>query len=716
MKKLLKLLPFLAFAVTALGDQRVARTVATVTEMLAIPPERLAASTVGTNTAFLAVVVTTGDTAAGTGNRVWMWEPSSSAVTNTVANGGPMAYPYGASTGRWLWVRNLGQGIGLTANRVLITDGSGNSTNSTTDSTALALLAGGVAPFQLQIDALGGGGTSIRIVNSMADLVTLAATTSNVPQSVFLKGYHAGFEGVGAGVWNLVTNSTYATNRAVIAAAVGGRYMPVWDDGKIDITRFGARRNITDDQAWSDAIVMQQDPTYQQGKAVFMPFGEWPISRPLSNNYVTVSNTTVARPFPLLIWGSGRGYQQDGLEANRYVATSTIRQMTTNTPIIQFGGHQNEFQNYVCDWNSFQNGAGNSQSVAFQLPALAADSGRNRFENISVRRAYRFFDAPLAGGSFFNNTFKHIYTHSVAGGAFRERRGGTINYMDNIYFQNGNFPTGGTLLATIDETVAPVLVGTNLTFTLRSVANNWPTGLGVGHYCEVGYAPTRATPNGGHRFTTATNYIGPLGPNTFTIAVTSAEAASLTSSPPMPVSGDYIYINNGGLNDNPMFEVTGQWVVDGLDIELTRINPSMPAWQGGLIECVGCELSIEKLHFEGIVPTVDFGALVHNWGGRIRIGDATAVNITLPPGLTVYGFKNEATTFGGSSTYAGPLIVDTWSLRDGYAGGSFTTAFPAIGATTDPHINWNPTMVNFRVAGRSVWPIGDATKNTIEAW
>lgn len=104
----MKLLRFIvaavALALPAFAQNKMT-TVGTVTEMLAQPPETFAASpSFGTNTAYLSYVETTGDTARGTGKKTWYWSPSSTLATNTAANNGPFAYPYGASTGRWLYV------------------------------------------------------------------------------------------------------------------------------------------------------------------------------------------------------------------------------------------------------------------------------------------------------------------------------------------------------------------------------------------------------------------------------------------------------------------------------------------------------------------------------------------------------------------------------------------------------------------------------------
>jgi len=127
--------------------QNLPRIVPTVADLLALDPALYAASTpAGTN--YQAYVWTTGDTVPGEGYRLWRLALSSSAATNTVAAGGPLAVPYGAPTGRWIQVLDANEGGGggefppLTANRAVITDGSGAPAASPVTATELGRLTG----------------------------------------------------------------------------------------------------------------------------------------------------------------------------------------------------------------------------------------------------------------------------------------------------------------------------------------------------------------------------------------------------------------------------------------------------------------------------------------------------------------------------------------------------------------------------------------------
>ncbi|MBN8245878.1 MAG: hypothetical protein J0L84_00380 [Verrucomicrobia bacterium] len=139
----------------AFAQQNTGRVLPTVTEMLLIPPARLASTTVGESTNWLAWVQTTGDTSPGTGTRYWRWDEASTEPTNTLANAGPLAWPGRPHQGRWYSVGAVLKGA--TASRVMGTDGAGVPVATSTPTSALSLLDGGTAPFEARIVALQAG-------------------------------------------------------------------------------------------------------------------------------------------------------------------------------------------------------------------------------------------------------------------------------------------------------------------------------------------------------------------------------------------------------------------------------------------------------------------------------------------------------------------------------------------------------------------------------
>ena len=109
MSKLLSVLIAFAFSWPALAQGvNVARAVATVADLVGQPPETFASSPNFGGPAPIIYVETSGDTVAGTGKKKWWYSAGATFPTNTAAENGPLAYPYGAATGRWLYVPEAG--------------------------------------------------------------------------------------------------------------------------------------------------------------------------------------------------------------------------------------------------------------------------------------------------------------------------------------------------------------------------------------------------------------------------------------------------------------------------------------------------------------------------------------------------------------------------------------------------------------------------------
>jgi len=390
--------------------------------------------------------------------------------------------------------------------------------------------------------------------------------------------------------------------------------------------------------------------------------------------------------------------------------------MTANTPIIRVAGTQNEVSDLILDHASNQSVAsGYTSGSAIVVPANAGGMSKSLFRNLSLGlRSYRLLDVPFVDGrTFWNNTFSHIYTRGCYGGAISILASGTDNWADNLYLQNSSFPVGFNHTATVNTNIFPVLVGTNLTFTLESKSGNWPYSSTNGSYVDVNYAPLG---NASARFVTSVNFTGTAATNvnTITVALSPAEAAAL-GSPPLPLAGCRIYCGNAAESDGPMLRIGGglKLTIGAIDAELTRFSPTLA--MGGLIESSG-ELNIMSVHMEGISYTAAGQIAVRNFGGSMRIGEFNGVNISLQPGLTAYLFQNVATTFGGSTLYVGPQIIDVVRIRDFYAGGNLIVAAAPVGGAPKTHINWHIPTTSQRAGGRGDWPIGTATKYTPVDW
>ena len=152
----------------------------------------------------------------------------------------------------------------LTASRALVSDVNGKVAASSVTAEQLGYIGTSRSDIQDQIDALSGatsGGTNSFVkLATMATLATIAADTdpNAHPDVVFLVEYWSG-TGKGGGRWYKDTSSTAGTNGAVVAINGGGRYLPVWDNYEVDVTRFGAKGDgsTTDSGFFTQAATMQ---------------------------------------------------------------------------------------------------------------------------------------------------------------------------------------------------------------------------------------------------------------------------------------------------------------------------------------------------------------------------------------------------------------------------------------------------------------------------
>jgi len=122
----------------------------------------------------------------------------------------------------------------------------------------------------------------IEYLASMEDLVYVVSSDTNHLNAYFIRGYWDEYPGVGGGIWYYDSTSDYPTNRAVIESVNGGRFFPKLYNNLIDITRFGAvslgSPSTYTDTAIQNALLMQQDHTFKDGKVLFFPEGVWRVT------------------------------------------------------------------------------------------------------------------------------------------------------------------------------------------------------------------------------------------------------------------------------------------------------------------------------------------------------------------------------------------------------------------------------------------------------
>lgn len=298
------LLPFLASA------QNVMRTVPTIADLLSAPPATYAESLPGTNAVFHAHVKTSGDTAPGQVSREWWWDKDATDATNTidsVSGPGPFAWPTDQSgPGRWLLVPDGSYSVNRTMGGIVISNGGRSWYNGVRSlSYPMFPLAqpnsvigrrdgSGTGDFESlffspDFDTSDGvvrldpsvlasiNNSDVGVAESMADLVTAVSSTQHVSM-YYVKSYYSGRYGMGDGWWNWFPNSERVPGRAVVASAKGGRMLPLFPDGHIDVTMFGAvtkGSSSINDVAFQEALSMQQDRTI--GGILFVPIGDFPI-------------------------------------------------------------------------------------------------------------------------------------------------------------------------------------------------------------------------------------------------------------------------------------------------------------------------------------------------------------------------------------------------------------------------------------------------------
>lgn len=137
----MKLTPliFAAFLTLPVLAQNVGRAVPTSAELVSSDPRTFANNPLNGGSSFEAVVLTTGDSIAGSGSKVWRWDAASAAATNTATANGPIAWPYGAATGRWVLLstaKDASQDATIGALGGYVTpEGYGAAGNGSTDDT-----------------------------------------------------------------------------------------------------------------------------------------------------------------------------------------------------------------------------------------------------------------------------------------------------------------------------------------------------------------------------------------------------------------------------------------------------------------------------------------------------------------------------------------------------------------------------------------------------
>ena len=481
----------------------------------------------------------------------------------------------------------------------------------------------------------GGGGTNgVTVLESMEALRVLAST----PPTVFLKSYHP-VTGVnlpqGTGTWGWFPTSTYATNRAVMAkpwGAAAGRYLPIFEDGKIDITKFGARDGYTDNQAVVDAFAMQQDNTWPD-KILFVPVGVYGIT-------TSLKNTTSTR---MIIQGVNRGY---GNASNGVEGASRLTMDTANTPILIVVGAGNVVDSLSLIFTAIEPAA-NTEAICIKHNADnvtpgagGGDLSRSRFSNLHLKNgAYGYYGYNANFNVYsLNNTWDNILVDRYTVSALYFGCPGTTSELSHIYVQNmQNLASGGTPGSDSQNINSISKSGTEITVVVAEV----PPNLAVNRFMNVSGTAGVTGANGYHA-------VKSISGTTIKYDLASDPGGAITESggqvhfyPKTATGTAAIYIG-------PNME----WQGSSIDIENT-IHPA-----GCLLRNDGIG-SIGTLHAEFTYSSDGTFYPLRN-RGSLNVANASFCN--MGPSLSGYGYLiyNQNDTQGN----LGIMEVGTLSVRD----------------------------------------------------
>lgn len=682
MRHLLHLFLLLTLAVNAIAQQNTPRTLPTVADLVARPPATLASTTVGTNTVYHTLVITSGDTVAGTVRRTWMWSSTATAPTNTSAAGlgWSLAYPYGASSGRWLQVGSAEAQI-----------------------------------LQAQIDMLpGGGGEGTTTLDSMADLD--AAIASGVPRGLYhLRGFYSDKPGIGGGWWYYDSFATNPVSPGVRAPAAGGRVLPVSIAGRIDPTQFGAYPGYTannasrtvdeatriaaTDTAFQAALALSNASEYR-GSVISLTQGYWEIE-------TAIAGTNGGR---LIIEGPSRAGQVDSNP--RYQGGAVIRRMNFSGPIIQLSPEEDRISRLALEFWEFPTSTDTAAKAISTKPNEQAF--KHLIEDVSIRKcAYGIY----YGGSSLaapNNMFRNVRIWDHAISAIWMGMPGSINTWEQIYVQAAGWPGGAGHTA---EATALAFSGNTLTITLAFQ----PANLTVGSFVTLYGTPSNysLSADGGQYVVTA------IAGNVVTLQRPTAVSGSLVNRGAWSGSSvayavnDLVQYSNGHSRGGGPYTVlwtckvahtsgasqppgsTNTWevvrltnttatrskypsiyitagcevAVQGFDIEGVRGDSTNP--YGALaLYCAG-RISGDYAHFEYFNPdALNNVALIRNVGGVVDFRVVKVVNCGLSPSRTCNFFRNE--NAGG---VLGRFTIGTVAYRDlADVGGTWQIASSSAGA------------------------------------
>lgn len=511
------------------------------------------------------------------------------------------------------------------------------------------------------------------------DSITAFASTANVataPKFLQARQYWTSHPGIGGAFWRLDASSTRAVGPGCkqVGASGPGRYVVVFENGLIDVTKLGARPakinnsresieffQTTTNAAFKAAATLQQDQDWPD-KMIWVPnsYGVYQITETISNS--GASNVAFH------IKGASSGTTT---AAQRVRGAAVIRQMTTNIPIIEVGGFCGSVSGLTLEFENSQSSA-NTNGVG-----IRGRSGENLFYwlfyDLTIHRTATAFQK-LTGGTMNNCTFEEFRCVWFTIAAFKDPVSGTCNKGGRWYIQN-SYATSPPTRAVTNITKA----GLTLTITLAAL----PANFAVGSFFELTTADFSSTPF----------FVKTLVGNVITVDMVTDVAITATT-------GTIRMYGEQGCTE-PMVQIgdNSEWDIVNLDIEVN--GGSGTANQALALDTIGM-VNVGYLHMEYMQPNGATQTFIRN-RGILNIGIVGIVNIGLPSTRTMYMVTNEM--HGSVQSWC---KIDAMDIRDvANLGGQFILA---RSLTTANKVILGDLIEsqNFRANSKGSWPYGDA--------
>ena len=588
---------------------------------------------------------------------------------------------------------------------------------------------------------------TVTVVSTMADLDVIATTVAapDLPGSIFVRGYST--PGIGAGMWRYDATSDYPVNNAVRSVTAGGRYMPVFTDNNVDITKFGHISYTSNNTAMQQAFLMSQD-TSQQDNTLFIPSGDFGYTATLAQrvegtgaNYLVnnglgygIGATTIevdggtgtilagdnitfaASGYPtnglpvylVRIGTSGPGPIEiyGGLKSNVSDNAAIIVKQTSLVikGIARTGTYDN--QQYFLRGSTLRmltnntrmlrimNDEGCIQDLNFAYNTIQ-NSGQTEaiaISNVSQQSVYRWMFNRL---SFRGAARSLDFRITGSGPTMPNCTWNDIYIMDGsiqpVYFGmagttnafNRFYVQNNGFVSDSSRSISNI-VKSGLQLTLTCVTAI-PTNLTVGSFMDITGAQTGV--NGAY-FCRAISGLDVICDMTADPGLITDITGTLTTRVPTFSVYPLMYIGAGC-----------DWAANALDVEVTRAPAVVD--QAILIENHG-NGSIDTLHMEFAQPGANNQSLVMNTGS-LTIQDVSIVNIGTNPTQTLYAFHNTYDSWSNGSLHVGNVAI-----RDISTAGSFILA-RNNSASTPVRIDSYMLMPTQRANAQSNWPVGNAT-------